>query len=84
MKPIEIQISAEIQAPRNGRRIPAEIIREAIKRRANGEIVPGIDLRIISWRHGNAGPRHEAENSDAEWQRFARFLQGASISVITR
>jgi len=83
MKPIEVQISARVQAPKNGRRIPADLIRQAIIERAeSGRIVPGIDLEIVSWKRG--GIEHRAENSPDEWDRFRVFLQKAQISVITR
>lgn len=80
---IEVQISARVAVPRNGRRIPQTIIREAITHKANtGADVPGIDLRIIRWRHPPASWR-DASNSEEEWQRFGRWLPSASISVVT-
>lgn len=79
---IEIQISAHIQAPRNGRRIPEDIIRQAIIRRATtGAEIPGIRLSIVRWRRGPASEWHTAENSPDEWTRFARFLPSASLRV---
>lgn len=76
---IEIQISARVRAPKNGRAISEEIIREAIRRRANdGEEIPGIDLKIVRWRHGKARYRRGHES---DWEYFRRFLPAASIIV---
>lgn len=84
MKPIEVQITARVQAPRNGRRIPERIIREAIiKRATSGENVPGIELSIVRWRHGPMAGWNEASNTSDEWARFARFLPSASFIVRT-
>jgi len=77
---IEIQISARVHAPKNGRVITEDIVRDAIRHKANtGRDVPGIDLKIIRWNHG--GKTHRAKNTAEEWSRFARFLPGASILV---
>lgn len=82
MKPIEVQISARVKAPRNGRRIPERVIREAIIRRAmTGADVPGIELSIVRWRHGPQDQWNEAGSTGDEWSRFARFLPSASFIV---
>jgi hypothetical protein len=85
MRAIEIQISAVVKAPRNGRRIPERVIREAIIRRSQtGTDVPGITLRIVRWRHGStAGWKDVPDNSPDTWAKFARFLPGSSFVVST-
>ena len=77
---IEIQINARVEAPRNGRRLTNDVIREAIRYRIDhGEDPPGIELAIVSWKHG--AHERDASNSEEEWQRFGRFLPAASIIV---
>lgn len=80
---IEIQISATVEAPRNGRAISNAVIREAIQYRVdNHEDPPGIELSIVAWKHGTH--ERDASNSDEEWAQFGRFLHAASISVKTK
>jgi hypothetical protein len=79
---IEIQISATVEAPKNGRALSKDVIREAIQYRVeNGENPPGIELNIVSWKHGDR--EKDANDSDEEWAQFGRFLQGSSIIVHT-
>jgi len=78
---IEIQISARIAKPRNGRRVPDRVIQQAIARKSQtGEDVSGIELRIIRWRHPRERWQDGRDTAD-EWIKFGRFLQSASISV---
>jgi hypothetical protein len=77
---IEIQISARVRAPRNGRALTDTVIYEAIKRRVDtGRSIPGIELRIVRWRHSQRA-RWRAAHRD-EWERFGRFLPSASFIV---
>lgn len=78
---IEIQISARVEAPRNGRALSEAVIREAITRKAENpdEDIPGIDLRIVRWRHGRKWTA--ASNDHDEWIRFGRFLPAATIAI---
>jgi hypothetical protein len=82
---IEIQISARVSAPKNGRPITKEIIQQAIKRKANDPDyeIPGIDLRIVRWRHGGKGNwiNNPHDDDASEWHRFARFLPQAAAIV---
>jgi hypothetical protein len=79
---IEIQISATVEAPRNGKPISKAVITEAIAYRVEtGEDPPGITLQIVTWKHGSR--ETGASNSDEEWTTFGRFLQGSSIHVRT-
>ena len=76
---IEIQISARVSLPKNGRPLTEEIIREAIIRRARtDEEIPGIELRIVRWRHGSAKYRRGHES---DWEYFRRFLPAESIII---
>jgi len=78
---IEIQISARVAKPRNGRRIPDRVIQQAIIRKSQtGEDVSGIDLRIIRWKHPHER-WNDGRNTAEEWLRFGRFLHSASISL---
>jgi len=80
---IEIQISATVEAPRNGKPISDTVVKEAIAYRVeHGEDPPGITLEIVTWKHGNR--EKDASNSDEEWVTFGRFLQGSSIVVRTK
>lgn len=78
---IEIQISARVAVPRNGRRVPDRVIQQAIVRKSRtGDDVPGIELSIVRWRHPRQRWQPGRDDHD-EWIRFGRFLHSASISV---
>ena len=80
---IEIQISARVKAPKNGRPITEAIVRQAIERKAQtGDDVPGIKLEITRWRHGRNW--RSSANTAEEWERFGRFLPASSIVVAIR
>lgn len=80
---IEIQISARVRAPKNGRPITQAIIEEAIRRKANDPEWnhPAIELRIVSWNHGGKTSENRHTDDTADWVRFARFLPSATIIV---
>lgn len=79
--PIEIQISAQVKAPRNGRPITEAIIRQAIDHKiATGDDVPGIKLNITRWRHHRRWTDVRG-NDAAEWDRFRIFLPEAEFRI---
>jgi hypothetical protein len=78
--PLQIQISAHVKIPR-GRRITANVIRQAIEYRLDhGENPPGIELEIVQWR--NPGRKSAAlrawrsGSQEAAWGTLGNALRG--------
>jgi hypothetical protein len=83
MSAIEIQISARVHAPKNGRPITRAIVEAAVRRKAHDPewSTPAIELRIVRWKHGGKWSENTHRDDTAEWVRFARFLPSATIIV---
>lgn len=79
---IEIQISARVALPRGWPMPSDDVLRAAVRRKAADpdSDIPGIELRIIRWTHGN-GHEKSAKNTRDEWERFGRFLPAASVVI---
>jgi len=79
---IEIQISAHVRAPKNGRKISGQVIQDAIQYRIeHGSDPDGIELSIVRWRHPGKDWKFPA-GDDTEWARFGRLLQHARVDVL--
>jgi len=78
---IEIQISATVHQPA-GTTIGRDVIRQAIDYKIeNGEDPPGIELRIVRWRHKRDGDWTDSQEEQREWQKFGRLLHHARVQV---
>lgn len=85
---IDVQINVRvIRQPKNGRTLPASVVREAILYRAeNGEDAPGFECRIIRWRHSHRkGSRWTMPGDDDQaWDSFRRWLQYGDVRINSR